>query len=101
VRCADCHYDSVTFKPFSCLSVAYESTLKSSLKDFFKESKFDSQNKYKCEKCHEKTKAKHWIELCYLPEVVIFHVKRFAVIGKKISKHQDFPLDLNMANYQD
>lgn len=55
VECANCDYKSITYKPFSAMSMPLESTLDQSLKETFKVSKFDSENKYKCEKCSKKT----------------------------------------------
>lgn len=37
------------------MSLPLESTLDASIKETFKVSKFDSENKYKCEKCSKKT----------------------------------------------
>ena len=55
VECANCDYKSITYKPFSAMSMPLESTLDQSIKETFKVSKFDSENKYKCEKCSKKT----------------------------------------------
>jgi len=40
------------------------------------------------------------VNLIYLPEVIIFHIKRFAVVGKKITKHCEFPFEIDMSSYQ-
>ena len=61
VKCANCDYESITYKPFSALSLGFESKLEKSLKKQFEVQIFDSQNKYKCEKCSQKTKAKHYV----------------------------------------
>ena len=100
VKCANCCYESITYKPFSCLSISFESTLKKSLQRNFEVLQFDSDNKYKCEKCYEKTKAKHYTKLCYLPKVLIFHVKRFEFMGRKISKFMEYPKTIDMEPFQ-
>lgn len=39
--------------------------------------------------------------MCYLPTVLIFHVKRFEVMGKKITKHIEYPSYLEMKDFQE
>jgi ubiquitin C-terminal hydrolase len=63
-----------------------DSTLFKSLKRNFEISNFDADNKYKCEECSKKTKAQFYQQLCFLPEVIVFHIKRFELKGKKIQK---------------
>ena len=62
VKCMNgsCQYESVMFKPFSALSLEMSPSLDRSLKKHFEASTFDSDNKYKCEKCEKKTRAKHF-----------------------------------------
>jgi len=100
VCCDSCNYESITYKPFSALSLGYESTLSKSLKKNFEPGQFDSQNKYKCEECEKKTKAKYYSKLCFLPEVFVFHIKRFDMSGRKISKFQEYPKEIDMSQFQ-
>ena len=101
VTCANsrCRYDSIMYKPFSALSLSFQSSLDVSLKRYFERNKFDSQNKYKCEKCGEKTRADHSTEICYLPEVLVFHVKRFQVFGAKINKFFEYRKEIKMSPF--
>ena len=39
--------------------------------------------------------------MCYLPTVMIFHVKRFEMSGRKLTKHIDYPSFLEMKDFQD
>jgi ubiquitin carboxyl-terminal hydrolase 8 len=55
VECASCEHKSITYKPFSAMSLPLESNIETSIKETFKVAKFDSENKYKCENCHKKT----------------------------------------------
>ena len=32
--------------------------------------------------------------------MIVFHIKRFAVIGQKISKHLEYPNNLDMRSFQ-
>lgn len=81
------------------MSLGFESTLEKSLKRHFETQQFDRDNKYKCEKCGKKTQARHYQQICYLPDMIVFHIKRFAVIGKKISKHLEYPSQLDMSYF--
>ena len=38
--------------------------------------------------------------MCYLPEFLIFHIKRFEIPGKKISKFLKYPKILDMKGFQ-
>ena len=101
VTCGSCEYQSIMYKPFSALSLTFESNLDKSLKKQFETSQFDSQNKYKCEKCSKKTKAKHYVKVCYLPEVLVFHIKRFEMFGSKISKFFEYRKKIDMNVFVD
>jgi ubiquitin C-terminal hydrolase len=60
VKCANCDFESITYKPFSALSLPLESSLIKSIRKNFEISNFDADNKYKCEECNKKTKAKFY-----------------------------------------
>ena len=70
-----------------------------SLKKYFEVGQFDSENKYKCDECGKKTKAQFYSQLCYTPEVLVFHIKRFDLSGRKISKFCEYPLEIDMSKY--
>ena len=59
------------------LSLAYESSIEKCLQSFLKEESLGSQDKYRCDKCKQLSKAKVRNELSKLPSVLIFHIKRF------------------------
>lgn len=62
------------------LSVAFESTLDKCILNFLKEDSLeckDSRDQYRCEKCGKYSKAKIKTELSKLPNVLVFHLKRF------------------------
>ena len=77
VTCAMCSHDSVTYNPFMTLSLTCEPRLERSLQNFLKDDTLDNKDKYKCEKCKKQSKAKIRNELCKLPAVLVFHMKRF------------------------
>lgn len=65
------------------LSLAFESTLEKGIANFLKEDTLDSKDKYKCEKCNQQSKAKIKTELSKLPNILVFHLKRFAFPSMK------------------
>ena len=78
VTCGKCHKQSITYNPFMTLSLAFESSLDKCLTNYLREDVLSSQNKYKCEKCQHSSKAKIKTELCKLPTILVFHLKRFS-----------------------
>ena len=83
VTCGKCQKQSITFNPFMTLSLAFESSLDKSILGFLKEDTLESTDKYKCEKCKQESKAKIKTELSKLPNVLIFHLKRFTFPSMK------------------
>lgn len=82
VTCGKCSYKSITFNPFMILSLAFESTLDKCIQSFLKEDEIVSTMKngsdlYKCEKCKKTSRAKIQTELSKLPNILVFHLKRF------------------------
>jgi ubiquitin carboxyl-terminal hydrolase 8 len=81
------------------LSVALgESSLDKCIANFLKEDTLDSKDQYKCEKCNQKSKAKIKTELSKLPNILVFHLKRFAFPSmKKIKDKVKYSAKLDMA----
>lgn len=96
VRCGSCGYESIMLKPISAISLHLSSNIDKSLKSFFAVCQFDSKNMYKCEKCDKKTKAKFYTEMCHLPEVLVFHMKRFELTGSKKSGVCEYRRQIDM-----
>ena len=59
------------------LSLAFDSSLDRCITSFLKEDTLGSKDKYKCEKCNNFSKAKVKNELSKLPNILVFHLKRF------------------------
>ena len=79
------------------LSLAYESSLEKCIQSYLKEDTLSSQDKYKCEKCNYLTKVKINTELVKLPNILIFHLKRFSFPSmKKIEGKVKFTPKLDM-----
>src|SRR3569833_2431991 len=83
VTCGSCNNKSVTFNPFMTLSLAFESSLDKCIANFLKEDTLLSKDKYKCDKCNTSSKAKIKTVLSKLPNILVFHLKRFSFPTKK------------------
>ena len=59
IKCADCNYQSVTYRPFSVKSLDCDQDLLTSLNKDSSVKEFDEDNEYKCENCKNYTKAHH------------------------------------------
>lgn len=60
------------------LSLAFETSLDTCISNFLKEELLEKKDQYKCEKCNQSSKAKIKSELSKLPNILVFHLKRFA-----------------------
>ncbi len=62
------------------LSLAFESTLDRCIQNFLREDTIeckDGRDQYRCEKCQKMSRAKIKTELSKLPNILVFHLKRF------------------------
>ncbi len=82
------------------LSLAFESTLDKCIANFLKEDTLESSDLYKCDKCNKSSKAKIKTELSKLPNILVFHLKRFSFPSmKKIKGKVKYPNYLNVDKY--
>ena len=83
------------------LSVAFESSLDKCILNYLKEDSIDcskdGKDQYKCEKCKKQSRAKIKTELSKLPNILVFHLKRFQFPSmKKITGRVKFSTYLNL-----
>lgn len=74
-----------TYDPFMDISLTFTSMrnkLNNMLGDYFKAEDIDCE--YKCDSCKKKTSITKYTEICILPPVISFHLKRF---DGRIGKH--------------
>ena len=73
-----CHYVSTTFSHFQdiVLDIRSVASVEEALNLYFRKETLDSDNAYKCEKCHKKVPAtkRHLIEKA--PHVLLLQLKR-------------------------
>ncbi len=81
VTCAKCQFKSITYNPFMTLSLAFDTSLDRCIGNFLKEDVLDCSadgtDLYKCEKCKQSSRAKIKAEISKLPNILVFHLKRF------------------------
>lgn len=65
------------------LSLAFESSLERCISSFLKEDTLSSKDKYKCDKCSKFSKAIIKSEISKLPNILVFHLKRFTFPSMK------------------
>ncbi|KAL0269128.1 UNVERIFIED_CONTAM: hypothetical protein PYX00_006961 [Menopon gallinae] len=104
VSCLECGESSVTYEPFSNLSLIIPDlescTIVECLKLYMKSERISG---WKCPKCQECREAEKKTDVCKLPPILVVHLKRFHyidVLSRKRTTYVDFPLsDLNMAQF--
>lgn len=102
VSCDTCFEKSVTFEPFSSLSLPLPSegnkcTLSDCLQLYLNG---ESICGWHCPKCKRSRDATKKLDIMRLPPYLIIHLKRFSSNGYKKNSNVDFPeTDLDMSNY--
>jgi ubiquitin C-terminal hydrolase len=80
------------------LSLAFETSLDKCIVNFLREDTLDAKDQYNCEKCHQPSKAKIKTELSKLPNILVFHLKRFSFPSmKKIKGKVKYSSYIDMA----
>lgn len=111
-KCVNCNNVSHTFQPFSYIQLACHSTngvMYDNLSDAFNAytscEQLDSNNEWKCDKCHQNVKALRDISIWKSPKYLIIHLNRFQkthqgnrITIKKIGHKIDFPKTLKLSS---
>ncbi|XP_066595490.1 ubiquitin carboxyl-terminal hydrolase 36 isoform X2 [Prorops nasuta] len=100
VKCLQCRHVSTTFQHFQDLLVDIRkaSTLDEALSSYFSREQLDN-NDYKCEACKRRVPATKQFSLERPPKVLCVQLKRFSVLGGKISRHIGFKQTIDMGPY--
>lgn len=100
VKCLQCRHVSTTFQHFQDLLVDIRkaSTLDEALSSYFSREQLDN-NDYKCEACKRRVPATKQFSLERPPKVLCVQLKRFSVLGGKISRHIGFKQTVDMGPY--
>ncbi|KAL6441917.1 hypothetical protein ACFW04_002356 [Cataglyphis niger] len=100
VKCLQCQHVSTTFQHFQDLLVDIRkaNTLDEALNSYFSREQLDN-NDYKCEACKRRVPATKQFTLERPPKVLCVQLKRFSVLGGKISRHIGFKQTIDMGPY--
>jgi ubiquitin C-terminal hydrolase len=103
IACKSCSYSSITFEPFSILSLPVPetaNTIYDCIDNFADGEILDDKNKWKCDQCKNLSNANKKLRLWETPNILIISFKRFNYSSKKIDKLINFPLlDLNLGKW--
>ena len=99
--CLHCDKSVFLYEPFLSISLPIkndenETSLNYCLDNFLKGEYLSNNNKYKCNECKEYSNAHKKIYILKKPDVLVFHLKRFFHVNKKISKNKNivhFPIE--------
>ncbi|XP_063995854.1 ubiquitin carboxyl-terminal hydrolase 36 [Diachasmimorpha longicaudata] len=100
VKCLQCRHVSTTFQHFQDLLVDIRkaNSLDEALTSYFSKEQLDN-NDYKCEACKRRVPATKQFSLERPPKVLCVQLKRFSVMGGKISRHIGFKQTVDMGPY--
>ncbi len=108
VVCLRCKYVSVTFQHFMdlLLDIRQASTIDDALEHYFRAERIggggpmdDGGGMYKCEKCKTKVPAKKRSYVCRPPIVLCIQLKRFSLMGGKISRTVQLSRTLRLGRF--
>lgn len=101
VTCLKCKHTSTTFQHFQDipLDIQHASTLDDALGHYFRRERLEGDNAYKCEKCKSKVPATKKFSIERAPNVLCIQLKRFGLMGGKMSKHIQFSRNLNLNRF--
>ncbi|CAN8303606.1 unnamed protein product [Cochlearia groenlandica] len=105
--CPDCGKISIAFDPFMYLSLPFPSSntrsLFSCLEAFLAEEPLGQDDMWYCPACKEHKQANKKLDLWKLPDILVFHLKRFMFnshLKNKINTFVNFPIhDLDLSKY--
>ena len=106
VTCMRCKHISTTFQHFMdiLLDIRQVSNIEEALSQYFRQEKIggagdDGANMYKCEKCNVKVPARKRYLIERPPAVLCIQLKRFSLMGGKISKPVQLSRRIDVSQY--
>lgn len=100
VTCLSCKYESITFQHFEemPLDITRVSTLNEAIAGYFARENLEECG-YKCESCKKKVSATKRFSLERAPVVLCIQLKRFNVMGGKLSKQIQISQNLELRKH--
>lgn len=101
VTCMACRHNSDTYESFLDMPLEIKGceNLYHCFQKFTREERLDESNKYKCEKCRQMTNAKKQFTVHRAPNVLAICLKRFSMMGTKLSYDIKYPEKLKINRY--
>lgn len=104
VRCMKCGYRSNKYDAFLDLSLELRGgthSLDAALRAFTEAEILDDDNKWQCDGCKRRVRARKQLTVRRPPAVLVLHLKRFAFgrYGSKLTQHVSFPEHLDVGPY--
>lgn len=97
-----CGFSSIKFEPSMYIqlpipcalpnSLQEQCTLQMCMQEYCKEERLNTDNRWKCDKCHESVQAFKKLQLWSCPPVLCIQLKRFIGEREKITRSVQFPL---------
>jgi len=100
--CPECEYLAKNHEPISTITLSLNpgyTTLYDCLNEFIKEFVLEKGEEWKCEKCNKYVLPQKKVNFWELSPVLIFSIKQFNKLGRKINQKIQFPELLQMKDY--
>ncbi|KQS43658.1 uncharacterized protein Dere_GG15285, isoform B [Drosophila erecta] len=100
VRCLSCNHVSITFQHFQdlLLDIRKADTLEDAFEGHFSRERLEDMG-YKCEGCKKKVSATKQFSLERAPITLCIQLKRFSMIGNKLTKQISFKPRIDLSKY--
>ena len=92
IICRACQYESLSFEPFTIMSLSLPSSGRCTLEELLKNAYEAGPVDYKCPQCNTHGECTQKSEIKKLPSVLILHLKRFDNFSRKMENIIEFPL---------
>lgn len=102
IECGTCGHVSLTFEPFSVLSLSFPNNRKCALRDLLHHYYKETNLEYKCCKCKKKRNCVRKADIWKVPPILVLHLNRFEhdVLMKKKQNFVEFPTEnLDLSKY--
>ena len=100
VICGSCHYESVSFEPFTIMSLSLPPDGNCTLEGLLRDTYEINCVHYRCLQCNTNGECIRRSKIKKLPSVLILHLKRFDNSSRKKENEIAFPLvNLNLSDY--
>ncbi|MBU79126.1 MAG: hypothetical protein CMD29_03245 [Flavobacteriales bacterium] len=100
--CPECYYFTTNHDPIQVISLEIPSSAKSlddCFQNYTKKIVLDEQNMWKCDKCCKQVRPHKKTLFFKTSDILIILLKRFTKYGTKIDRYLEYPMKLNLKDY--